>query len=62
MTGVIIFQMCVALLWLGGIFYAMYKGLNELIAGLSSIDQRLVRLESLAIAKADKPLASPPEA
>jgi hypothetical protein len=62
MTGVAVFLMCVALVWLGGIFYAMRKGLNELISGLSSIDQRLARLESLAAAKADDPPTSPPEA
>ena len=62
MTGVAVFLMCVALVWLGGIFYAMRKGLNELISGLSSVDQRLARLESLAAAKVDGPPTSPPEA
>ena len=51
MTGIAVFLMCVALVWLGGIFYAMRKGLNELITGLESIDQRLARLESLAAAR-----------
>jgi hypothetical protein len=62
MTGIAVFLMCVALVWLGGIFYAMRKGLNELITGLASIDQRLARLESLAAARGDGPPASPPGA
>lgn len=46
MTAITVFVlMCVVLVWLGGIFYAMRRGLNELITGLSSIDQRLARLE-----------------
>ena len=55
------FLLCVALVWLGGIFYAMRKGLNELITGLASIDQRLARLESIAAARRDGPPASPLE-
>ena len=37
--------LAVAILWLGRIFYILQKGLNELISGISSIDQRLGRLE-----------------
>ena len=37
--------LAVAILWLGRIFYILQKGLNELITGVSSIDQRLARLE-----------------
>ena len=37
--------LAVAILWLGRIFYILQKGLNELITGMSSIDQRLARLE-----------------
>jgi hypothetical protein len=38
--------LAVAILWLGRIFYILQKGLNELISGLSSIDQRLTRVEA----------------
>jgi hypothetical protein len=37
--------LCVLLYWIGRIFYTMQKGLNEIIAGLSAIDERLARLE-----------------
>jgi hypothetical protein len=33
------------LVWIGAIYYAVRKGLNEIIAGLSSIDERLARIE-----------------
>jgi hypothetical protein len=57
---IIIFLMCVALVWIGGIFYAMRKGLNEIISGLSSIDERLARLENNPIAPRDAPASLPP--
>ena len=38
--------LAVAILWLGRIFYILQKGLNEIISGLSSIDQRLTRVEA----------------
>jgi hypothetical protein len=34
------------LVWIGAIYYAVRKGLNEIIEGLSSIDERLARIES----------------
>ena len=34
------------LVWIGAIYYAVRKGLNEIITGLSSIDERLARIES----------------
>ncbi len=37
--------LAIAILWIGRIFYILQRGLNEIIAGLSSIDQRLTRLE-----------------
>ncbi len=49
MTGIAVFLMRVALVWLGGIFYAMRKGLNELITGSPRLTQRLTRLKCLAI-------------
>lgn len=42
--------LAIVILWLGRIFYILQKGLNELIMGLSSIDQRLTRLEHQTIA------------
>jgi hypothetical protein len=48
--------LAVAILWLGRIFYILQKGLNELISGMSSIDQRLARLEHrLAVERAQDP-------
>lgn len=48
--------LAVAILWLGRIFYILQKGLNELISGISSIDQRLGRLEHrLAAERAQDP-------
>ena len=43
MEVIIIVLMCVLLLWIGRIFYAIQKGLNEIIVGLTSIDERLSR-------------------
>ena len=43
---------CVLLVWIGSIFYAVRKGMNEIIAGLISIDARLARLENSAVAGA----------
>ena len=38
--------LAVAILWLGRIFYILQKGLNEIITGLRSIDERLTRVET----------------
>jgi len=38
--------LAIAILWIGRIFYILQKGLNEIISGLTSIDQRLTRLEA----------------
>ena len=38
--------LAVAILWLGRIFYILQKGLNEIITGLRSIDERLARVET----------------
>jgi hypothetical protein len=38
--------LAVAILWLGRIFYILQKGLNEIITGLTSIDERLTRVEA----------------
>ncbi len=35
----------VLLFWVGGIFFALRNGLNEIIKGLSSLDERLAKLE-----------------
>ena len=43
--------LAVTILWLGRIFYILQKGLNELITGLTSIDQRLAKLEHLLAAQ-----------
>lgn len=43
---IVIVVLCTALVWIGRIFYALQKGLNEIITGLNSIDERLARLES----------------
>ena len=37
--------LCVLLFWIGRIFYTIQKGFNEIIAGLTAIDERLARLE-----------------
>ena len=37
--------------YVGALFYGMRKGMNEIITALSSIDQRLARLEDAAVAK-----------
>jgi hypothetical protein len=42
---IIIFQICVALYWIGGIYFTMHKGMDEIIKGLNSMDQRLCNLE-----------------
>jgi len=41
----------IAILWLGRIFYILQKGLNEIITGLRSIDERLTRVEAQLAAK-----------
>ena len=46
--------------YLGAVFYGMRKGMNEIITALSSIDQRLARLEGAAVAKHEE--ASRPSA
>ena len=48
--------LAVAILWLGRIFYILQKGLNEIITGLRSIDERLTRVETqLAAQRAHDP-------
>ena len=37
--------------YLGAVFYGMRKGMSEIITALSSIDQRLARLEDAAVAR-----------
>ena len=37
--------------YLGAVFYGMRKGMSEIITALSSIDQRLARLEDTAVAE-----------
>jgi hypothetical protein len=37
--------------YLGAVFHGRRKGMNEIITALSSIDQRLARLEDAAVAK-----------
>ncbi len=43
--------LAVAILWLGRIFYILQKGLNEIITGLRSIDERLARVETQLAAR-----------
>jgi len=50
----------IALVYLGAVFYGMRKGMNEIITGLSSIDQRLAHLEDLALAKRKETETPPP--
>jgi hypothetical protein len=47
--------LAVAILWLGRIFYILQKGLNEIITGLSAIDQRLTRVEAQLAAQQHEP-------
>ena len=41
----VVVLMCILLVWIGRIFYVVHKGMNEIIKGLSSIDDRLAHLE-----------------
>jgi hypothetical protein len=41
----LIVGLAVIALWVGRIFYILQKGLNEVITGLTSIDNRLAHLE-----------------
>ena len=50
-----------ALVYLGAVFYAMRRGMNEIITGLSSIDQRLAHLEDLLSPEPSTSPAPPPE-
>ena len=43
----LIVGLAVIALWVGRIFYILQKGLNEVITGLGSIDDRLARLEAV---------------
>lgn len=52
----------IALVYLGAVFYGMRRGMNEIITGLSSIDQRLAHLEDLLSAGRNQSTAPPPEA
>jgi hypothetical protein len=48
--------LAIAILWISRIFYILQRGLNEIITGLSSIDQRLTHLEvQLAAREAPHP-------
>jgi TM2 domain-containing membrane protein YozV len=47
--------LAIAILWLGRIFYILQKGLNEIITGLTSIDQRLARVEARLAAQQHDP-------
>lgn len=42
---IIIVLICIALVWIGGVFYSVRRGMNEVIRGLDVIDDRLERLE-----------------
>ncbi len=44
-----------AILWIGRIFYILQKGPNEIITGLSAIDQRFSRIESQLAAQVPDP-------
>ena len=46
MEAIIVVLLCVLLVWIGGIFFALRKGLNEIITGLRSIDERLARFDA----------------
>ena len=50
-----------ALVYLGAVFYALRRGMNEIITGLTSIDQRLAHLEDLASSAREQSTAPPPE-
>jgi hypothetical protein len=54
--------MAIALVYLGAVFYGMRKGMNEIITGLSSIDQRLAHIEELAASGRAQSASPPPEA
>ena len=45
MEIIIIVLICIALVWIGGVFYSVRRGMNEVIRGLNVIDGRLERLE-----------------
>jgi len=45
-TILIIVLLGTAPVWIGGIYFALRKGLNEIINGLNSIDGRLARIEA----------------
>jgi hypothetical protein len=42
---IIIALICIALVWIGGVFYSVRRGMNEVIRGLNVIDDRLERWE-----------------
>ncbi|UCH93768.1 MAG: hypothetical protein JSV88_26350 [Candidatus Aminicenantes bacterium] len=35
------------LYWIGGLYYTIRKGMNEIIKGLATIDERLQRIENI---------------
>lgn len=45
MELIIIVLICIALVWIGGVFYSVRRGTNEVIRGLNVIEGRLERLE-----------------
>lgn len=42
---IIVGQLLLLLYWMGGIFYGIQKGFNQVLKGLESIDARLSRLD-----------------
>jgi len=42
---IIIVLICIALVWIGGVFYSVRRGMDEVIRGLNVIEGRLERLE-----------------
>ena len=42
---VIVGELLLLLYWIGGIFYGIQKGFNQVLKGLESIDARLRQLE-----------------
>ncbi len=43
---VVLVALVVIVFWLARVFYVLQKGLNEIISGLNSLDQRLANLEA----------------
>jgi hypothetical protein len=43
----ILILVCWILYWIGGLYFTIRKGMNEIIKGLSTIDERLERIEKI---------------